>query len=107
MRALVLASMSLGLAVAGTAAADDAGPLQGLKPAEVRAQIGTPNVAHAEGEGAFWTYRLKRCALMVFFSTAEGRGLRVVGVEAGARHKGDTPPTADRCVAEAVEEAAP
>src|SRR3569833_1786027 len=42
-------------------------PLAGQTPEEVKAWLGEPAVANEECKGAFWTYRLEDCALMVFF----------------------------------------
>ena len=73
-------------------------PLARATPDEVRAWLGEPMVANEEGKGAFWTYRLEDCALMVFFKD-EGSGLRVSSVAAGPRRRSDTPPDVDQCIA--------
>jgi hypothetical protein len=75
-------------------------PLARATPEEVRAWLGEPVVANEEGKGAFWTYRLEACALMVFFKD-EGQGLRVSGVAAGPRRRADAPPDPDECIASA------
>ena len=75
-------------------------PLAGSTPEEVRAWLGEPAVANEEGKGAFWTYRLEDCALMVFFKD-EGSGLRVSGVATGPRRRADVAPTAESCIAAA------
>ena len=72
-------------------------PLQAQTPAQVRARLGEPAVASGEGKGAMWTYRLEGCALMVFFKD-EGRGLRVSGVTASARRRGEAAPTVETCL---------
>src|ERR1041385_8590336 len=59
--------------------------------AQVKARFGEPDVARAEGSGAFWTYRLPDCALFVFFHKA-AKGLRVSSVTAGPRKRGDATP---------------
>jgi hypothetical protein len=83
-------------------AAQDAGnfPLAGETPAEVKAWLGEPAVANEEGKGAFWTYRLEDCALMVFFKD-EGAGLHVTGVGTGPRRRADVAPDAESCIANA------
>ena len=75
-------------------------PLARSTPAEVRAWLGEPAVANEEGKGAFWTYRLEDCALMVFFKD-DGQGLRVSGVATGPRRRADTAPDADACITNA------
>lgn len=75
-------------------------PLARATPAEVKAWLGDPAVANEEGKGAFWTYRLEECALMVFFKD-EGQGLRVSGVATGPRRRADTAPDADACITNA------
>jgi hypothetical protein len=84
------------------AATKDAGsfPLAGQTPDEVKAWLGEPAVANEEGKGAFWTYRLEDCALMVFFKD-EGSGLHVTGVGTGPRRRADTAPDAESCIANA------
>ena len=76
------------------------GPLAGSTPDEVKARLGEPAVANEEGKGAFWTYRLEDCALMVFFKD-EGAGLKVSGVSAGPRRRADAAPDVDSCIANA------
>ncbi|MEO6377908.1 MAG: hypothetical protein ABIO37_07795 [Caulobacteraceae bacterium] len=66
--------------------------------AQVKARFGEPDVARAEGAGAFWTYRLTDCALFVFFHK-ETKGLRVSSVTAGPLRRGDAAPDAGACVA--------
>lgn len=78
-----------------------ASPLAGLNEAEVRGKLGEPALARAEGAGAFWTYRLPRCALFVYFTDA-GQGLRVTGAASGPRRHGDAAPAIDACLAEAA-----
>ncbi|OYX35579.1 MAG: hypothetical protein B7Y99_03485 [Caulobacterales bacterium 32-69-10] len=75
-------------------------PLARATPAEVKAWLGEPAVANAEGKGAFWTYRLEDCALMVFFKD-EGQGLRVSSVATGPRRRAETAPDADACITNA------
>ena len=75
-------------------------PLAGSTPDEVKAWLGDPAVANEEGKGAFWTYRLDDCALMVFFKDT-GSGLRVSGVGTGPRKRADTAPDAESCIASA------
>ena len=65
--------------------------------AQVKARFGEPDVARAEGSGAFWTYRLPDCALFVFFHK-ESKGLRVSSVTAGPLRRGDATPDAGACV---------
>lgn len=75
-------------------------PLARATPAEVKAWLGEPAVANEEGKGAFWTYRLEDCALMVFFKD-EGAGLKVSGVAAGPRRRTETAPDAEACITNA------
>jgi hypothetical protein len=75
-------------------------PLARATPEEVRAWLGEPAVANEEGKGAFWTYRLEDCALMVFFKDA-GSGLRVSGVATGPRRRADIAPDPDTCITNA------
>lgn len=72
-------------------------PLANATPDDVKARLGEPAVANAEGKGAFWTYRLEDCALMVFFKDT-GQGLRVSGVQTGPRRRAETPPDAETCI---------
>ena len=65
--------------------------------AQVKARFGEPDVARAEGAGAFWTYRLPDCALFVFFHK-ESKGMRVSSVTAGPLRRGDATPDAAVCV---------
>ena len=73
-------------------------PLARATPEEVKAWLGEPTVANEEGKGAFWTYRLEDCALMVFFKD-EGSGLKVSGVATGPRRRAETAPDAEACIA--------
>lgn len=76
------------------------GPFANATADEVKARLGEPAVANAEGKGAMWTYRLEGCALMVFFRD-DGKGLRVSGVAAGPRRRADPVPDPEACIAEA------
>ncbi len=104
--AVLLASPAFAATVAtpagkpATAPAKGNFPLSRATPEEVRAWLGEPVVANEEGKGAFWTYRLEDCALMVFFKD-EGQGLRVSGVATGPRRRADTAPDADACITNA------
>ena len=71
--------------------------LSGLTTREITTRLGPPDVAHTEGKGAFWTYRLTDCALFVFFQDA-GKGLKVSSVSAGPRKRGDPAPAAEDCL---------
>lgn len=75
-----------------------AGALVNATQAQVKARFGEPDVARAEGAGAFWTYRLTDCALFVFFHK-ESKGLRVSSVTAGPLKRGDATPDVGACVA--------
>jgi hypothetical protein len=68
-------------------------------PERVKARLGDPAIARAEGRGAFWTYRGPRCALYIFFRD-EGGGLKVSGAAAGPRRRGVAYPELDACIAE-------
>jgi len=72
--------------------------LSAASEAQVRARLGAPDVARNEGAGAFWTYRLKSCALFVFFHTEDGHGLRVSGAQAGPRRRGQPAPSVEACL---------
>jgi hypothetical protein len=65
---------------------------------QVRTRLGAPDVARNEGAGAFWTYRLKGCALFVFFRAEDGHGLRVSGTQAGPRRRGQSTPSVEACL---------
>jgi hypothetical protein len=67
-------------------------------PDRVKARLGNPAIARAEGKGAFWTYRAPRCALYIFFKD-EG-GLKVSGAAAGPRKRGVAYPDLEACLAE-------
>jgi hypothetical protein len=64
----------------------------------VKARLGDPAIARAEGKGAFWTYRAPRCALYIFFKD-EG-GLKVSGAAAGPRQRGVAYADLETCMAE-------
>lgn len=72
--------------------------LTAASEAQVRARLGAPDVARDEGAGAFWTYRLKSCALFVFFRTEDGHGLRMSGAQAGPRRRGQSAPSVEACL---------
>ena len=65
--------------------------------AQVRAKFGDPDVARSEGDGAFWTYQLPDCALFVFFRK-EAKVLRVSGLSAGPRRRGEPAPETAECL---------
>ena len=67
-------------------------------PERVKARLGDPAIARAEGKGAFWTYRAPRCALYIFFKD-EG-GLKVSGAAAGPRQRGVAYADLETCLAE-------
>jgi len=67
-------------------------------PDRVRAHLGEPAIARAEGRGAFWTYRASRCALYIFFRD-EG-GLKVSGAASGPRKRGVPAADLPTCLAE-------
>ena len=71
--------------------------LDNATQAQVRAKFGEPDVARAEGEGAFWTYRLPDCALFVFFRK-EAKVMRVSGLSAGPRRRGEPTPETAECL---------
>lgn len=87
-----------------TAPEDDGGlgALLHASPAEVRARLGDPDVARAEGKGAFWTYRLPHCALFLFFHQGAA-GLQVSGAATGPRKRGEPVLTVPACLATAVQ----
>lgn len=112
-----LTAMAMALAVAAApaphrgelapepeAASEDPGlgRLLHATPAAVRARLGDPDVARAEGLGALWTYRLPHCALFLFFHDGP-RGLRVMGAATGPRRRGEAAPTVPACLASAVQ----
>jgi|GEM_PF-3394456 len=75
--------------------------LEGESPEAVRQRLGEPDVAHGEGGGALWTYRLESCALMIAFRDTD-RGLKVTSALAGPRRRGQPDPAVADCVAAAV-----
>ena len=89
-------------------AAEEAEDDQGLgrlfhaTPAAVRERLGDPDVARAEGKGAFWTYRLPHCALFLFFHDGP-RGLRLTGGSTGPRRRGEPQPGVSACLASAIQ----
>jgi hypothetical protein len=76
--------------------------LTGATQAEARARIGAPDLARAEGAGALWTYRLKDCALLVFFRSRDGGALKLSGATSSPRRRDEAPPPVDACLAEAA-----
>jgi hypothetical protein len=99
---VLLAAPLLAAAAAAPPPAPPPEPLAAFTPAQVRGLLGEPAVASQEGKGALWTYRREGCALMVFFKDA-GRGLRVSGVAASGRKRGDAPPPVEICMAAPAE----
>ncbi len=89
---------------AADAAEDDTGlgRLFHAAPAAVRERLGDPDVARAEGKGAFWTYRLPHCALFLFFHEGP-KGLRVTGASTGPRRRGEPLLSVPACLASAVQ----
>jgi hypothetical protein len=77
---------------------DSLGHLLHAAPATVRERLGDPDVARAEGGGAFWTYRLPHCALFVFFHVGP-KGLRVSGASTGPRRRGEPLLSVPACLA--------
>jgi hypothetical protein len=71
-------------------------------PAAVRERLGDPDVARAEGKGAFWTYRLPHCALFLFFHEGP-KGLRLAGASTGPRRRGEPLMSVQACLASAVQ----
>jgi hypothetical protein len=72
-------------------------------PDRVKARLGDPAIARAEGKGAFWTYRAPRCALYIFFkdtASKTGGGLQVSGAAVGPRQRGVAYADLDTCLAE-------
>jgi hypothetical protein len=80
-----------------------AATLTGADEGLVKAQLGVPDIARAEGQGALWTYRFPRCALLVFFRMS-GRTLRVTGASASDRRTGGSVDL-DQCLAHGAETA--
>lgn len=73
--------------------------LTGRSDAQVRAQLGEPDVARREAGGALWTYASDSCALLVFFQVQGREGLRVTGASAGPRQRGQGTPELEACIA--------
>ena len=73
--------------------------LVGTSEAEVRANLGPPDVARREDRSAMWTYRTTTCALYVYFRAAGREGLQATGASAGPRRRGEPAPGVDACVA--------
>lgn len=63
----------------------------------VRRLLGEPDVAHAEGDGALWTYRFESCALMIGFRQSD-HGLKVTSTFAGPRQRGQPLPSTAECL---------
>jgi hypothetical protein len=114
MRTLAAAVLVLSLAAwpipAGSKPADSAGDtfeeaglgrLLHATPQAVKERLGEPDVARAEGKGGFWTYRLPRCALFLFFREGP-KGLRLSGASTGPRRRGDPPLSVAECLASAA-----
>lgn len=74
--------------------------LNAASEAQVRSRLGAPDIARSEGTGAFWTYRLKTCALFVYFRSENGQPLAVSGAAAGPHRRGQTAPKLETCLAE-------
>ena len=94
---VLLALLSLGCATAAFGAVAPKG-LEGYSADDVRADLGEPDVSQQAGAGALWTYRFDSCALLVAFHITAGQ-LKVFQVFAGARHRGETPLSAQQCLA--------
>lgn len=77
-------------------------PYHRASPDKVRLHLGDPDIARAEAKGAMWTYRLKDCALFIFFQD-EGDGLRVTGMAAGPRRRGEAALSAASCLTTAID----
>lgn len=83
-------------------ASSDLGALMHASGPQVKARLGDPDVARAEGAGAFWTYRLPHCALFLFFHEGP-KGLRVTGASTGPRKRGEPLLDVRACLASAVQ----
>ena len=71
-------------------------------PSTVRERLGDPDVARAEGKGAFWTYRLPHCALFLFFHDGP-KGPRLAGASTGPRRRGEAQLSVSACLASAAQ----
>lgn len=76
-----------------------AAALVGRDEAAVKAQLGEPALARAEGAGALWTYRLPDCALFVYFQRDGAQPLKVSGASSGPLARGASAPETDACLA--------
>lgn len=74
----------------------------GSDEAAVRARLGEPTLARAEGAGAMWTYVTDACALHMFFRLDRDGRMKVNAAGAGPRRRTDTTPDVDVCVARAL-----
>jgi len=72
--------------------------LVGADEALVKASLGEPVLARAEGAGAMWTYRLPDCALFVYFQKQGTQPLKVTGAAAGPLARGAATPETDACL---------
>jgi hypothetical protein len=57
-----------------------------------------PDLAHNEGDGALWTYRLPGCSLMVFMKRTDGT-MKVSGAQAAPLQRDGTAVGVDACLA--------
>ena len=73
--------------------------LTGTDEAAVKAALGEPVLARAEGAGALWTYRLPDCALFVYFQREGAQTLKVSGASAGPLMRGGATLETDACLA--------
>lgn len=74
----------------------------GSDEAAVRARLGEPTLARAEGAGAMWTYVTEACALHMFFRLDRDGRMKVNAAGAGPRRRADATPDVDACVAGAL-----
>jgi hypothetical protein len=101
--AAALLSPTLALAQAAPAVnPHSTAALMGKSEADVRARLGTPEIARREAGGAMWTYREETCALFVFFKAQGREGMRVSGAAAGPRKRGQPTLDTDACIAVAA-----
>jgi hypothetical protein len=69
--------------------------------ATIERELGPADIARQDGAGVALTYRLQNCALLLLFAADPRNEMLLRQAHVSARRAGDTPPTLERCAAEA------